>query len=222
MASGPLDTYPEHPDHVAATGEALRETLRHVASPVVVVTLRASDGPRGATIGSFASVSLDPPLVSFNVTHDTRLHDALGATDELAIHLLAADQADMAAHFAIPDLTGADQLAPFPHTRPEDGPPLLDAVQATLLSSVSARVEAGDHTLVIAAVREIRPGRAAEPLLYYATEASAPASKACHELGSSLTSPPPSRHPRARGDPEAGGTPAVRPLDPRSGPGMTV
>ena len=169
MASdtAPLDTRPEHPDHVAATGDALRETLRHVASPVVVVTMQTDDGPRGATIGSFASVSLDPPLVSFNVTHDTRLHDALDATDELAIHLLTADQADVATQFAIPDLPGADQLAPFPHTRSADRPPLLDDVQATLLSSVSARFDAGDHTLVLAAVREIRPGRAAEPLLYF-------------------------------------------------------
>ena len=167
MTPGPLDTTPEHPEHVAATGEALRETLRLVASPVVVVTVQTGDGPRGATIGSFASVSLDPPLVSFNVTHDTRLHDALGATDELAIHLLTADQADVATQFALPDLSGPDQLAPFPHTRPEDGPPLLGDVQATLLASVTARIDAGDHTLVVAAVREIRAGREAAPLLYF-------------------------------------------------------
>ena len=161
----PADTVSEHPEHIPATGDALRQTLRHVASPVVVVTARADAEPRGATIGSFASVSLDPPLVSFNVTHDTRLHEALTQSDVLAIHLLAADQADLAAHFAIPDLSGAEQFAPFASST--DALPLLAGALATLLGRVVSRVEAGDHTLVIASVDEIRPGREAPPLLYY-------------------------------------------------------
>lgn len=163
----PTDTFAEHPEHIVATGDALRSTLRAVPSPIVVVTMWTDREPRGATIGSFASVSLDPPLVSFNVTHGTRLHDSLAETDQLAVHFLAADQADIATHFAIPDLDGVDQLAPFEHQLVRDQPPLLEGVLSTLLCTTSATVEAGDHTIVIAAVDAIRPGREAAPLLYY-------------------------------------------------------
>lgn len=163
----PTDTRVEHPEHVVATGEALREALRAVPSPIVVVTVWTNEGPRGATIGSFASVSLDPPLVSFNVTHGTRLHDALAETDALAVHFLAADQAEIATHFAIPDLDGTRQLEPFDHQVDDGHPPLLENVLSTLLCTTRARVEAGDHTVLIAAVDTIRPGREAQPLLYY-------------------------------------------------------
>lgn len=74
-------------------------------------------GPRGATIGSFTSVALSPPLVSFNVTQGTRFHDALADGAHVAIHLLASDQAAVASHVAIPDLDGEAQLAPFVHAR---------------------------------------------------------------------------------------------------------
>lgn len=163
----PADTRVAHPEHIVASGEALRRALRAVPSPIVVVTVWTDAEPRGATIGSFASVSLDPPLVSFNVTHNTRLHDALAETRELAIHFLAADQADIATRFAIPDLNGVDQLEPFSHQLVGGQPPLLDGVLSSLRCTVAVTVEAGDHTVVIASVDAIRPGRDAAPLLYY-------------------------------------------------------
>ena len=156
----PADRTTEHPEAVAATGDALRDVLRAIPSPVVVVTVSQPDGEmRGATIGSFASVSLGPPLVSFNVTHGTRLHDALDAAGAFTVHLLAADQADAASHFARPDLDAADQMA--------GGAARLDGALGTLACTVAARIPAGDHTVVIGEVAEITPGREAAPLLYY-------------------------------------------------------
>ena len=151
----PADRTTEHPEAIAATGDALRAVLRSVASPVVVVTVDGVAGAarRGATIGSFASVSLDPPLVSFNVTHGSRLHDALGTTDAFTVHLLADDQADVAASFAQP--ASSDEV------------PRLDGTLGALACSVQARVAAGDHTVVIGEVTRVTPGRDAAPLLYY-------------------------------------------------------
>ncbi|MDT7857776.1 flavin reductase family protein [Rubrivirga sp. S365] len=163
----PADQAPEHPEAVEATGEALRSVLRDLPAPVVVVTARTADGPRGATIGSFVSVSLDPPLVSFNVTHGTRLHDALGEIDVWAVHLLSAEQAELAAHFAVPDLDGLKQLAPFPHLNVAPGPPLLRGTLGVLRCRPRAHVEAGDHTVWIAEVTGIVEGAGSAPLLYY-------------------------------------------------------
>ena len=162
----PTDLAPERPTGVPATGEALRHALRDLPSPVVVVTTETETGPRGATIGSFTSVSLDPPLVSVNVTHGTQLHVALGAAEAWAVHLLAADQAEVAEHFAVPDLEGEDQLAPFGHVR-GGGPPLLRGSLGVLLCRPHARFEAGDHTVFVGEVTHVVEGAGREPLLYY-------------------------------------------------------
>ncbi|WP_412068151.1 flavin reductase family protein [Rubrivirga sp. IMCC43871] len=163
MTTPPTDL--ARPDALPASGEALRSVLRDVPSPVVVVTVEATDGPRGATIGSFTSVSLDPPLVSFNVTQGTQLHVALADAPVFAVHLLDAGQADLAEHFAIPDLSGEAQLAPFDHVR-GGGPPLLRGSLGILLCAPHARFEAGDHTVFVGHVTHVVDGAGHDPLLY--------------------------------------------------------
>ncbi len=172
IAPSPIDPAPadraaERPEAVAATGDALRGLLRALASPVVVVTVAGGAATRGATIGSFASVSLDPPLVSFNVTHGTQLHDALCTSDAFAVHLLAADQAATAAHFARPDLDADEQMAGADVSEPPGGPLRIDGTLGTLACTVSARIVAGDHSVIIGEVTDLVPGREATPLLYY-------------------------------------------------------
>ena len=165
MSTPPTDLRPERPASVPAAGGALRRALRDLPSPVVVVTTDP-DEPRGATIGSFTSVSLDPALVSFNVTHGTALHRALGRGRGWAVHLLSSDQADVAEHFARPGLEGESQLEPFAHVR-GDGPPLLRGALAILLCRPHAHFEAGDHTVFVGRVTDVIEGSGTEPLLYY-------------------------------------------------------
>jgi flavin reductase (DIM6/NTAB) family NADH-FMN oxidoreductase RutF len=160
-----------YPPAVAhADGEALRRVMRRVPSPVVVVTVgdTAAGPARGITIGSFTSVALEPPLVSFNVAHDAATHDLLPEGGRFVVHVLGEHQAHLGTHFAMPGRTGAEQLASVPHTRPDDdGPPLLDDVTARLHCTVHATVPAGDHTLVLGrlvAVDDL-PDRGA--VLYY-------------------------------------------------------
>ena len=162
----PADRAPERPAAVPASGEALRRALRDVPAPVVVVTVDGPDGARGATIGSFTSVSLDPPLVSFNVTHGTGFHAAVSGAGAWAVHLLAAAQAAVAERFARPDLDGPAQLAPFGHVR-GDGPPLLRDTLGILLCRPHARFEAGDHTVFVGRVTGVVEGSGRDPLLYY-------------------------------------------------------
>ena len=162
----PADQAPELPA-LPADGAGLRGALRRFASPVVVVTCAAPDGPHGATIGSFTSVSLAPPLVSFNVTHGTRLHDALRAAPSFAVHLLGAHQAEVAALFARSDLDGEAQLARVPHRLSPRGLPVVRDTLGVLLCRRHDAVEAGDHTLVIGRVEEILDAEAeGSPLLY--------------------------------------------------------
>lgn len=146
----------------------LRAVMRRVVSPVTVVTAAAGGVLRGATIGSFTSVSLDPALVSFNVQKGSALHDVLLAAEAFAVHLLGEDQADLAAHFAVPDVSSAAQFRDIDYRQsgPET-PPVLRGVLGVLHCAAWARHDAGDHTLFLGAVARVTEGEAAGPLLYY-------------------------------------------------------
>ncbi len=163
----PVDElYQEHTDDVG--GERLRAVMRRVASPVTVVTAAAKGRARGATIGSFTSVSLDPPLVSFNVQKPSAFHAVLREAETFAVHLLGEAQADLATHFAIPDVENEAQFATVPHTRNGDGLPILSGTFGVLHCEPWAVHDAGDHSLFLGRVLRVDGGEAAGPLLYYA------------------------------------------------------
>lgn len=161
------------PDEHGVDGERLREVMRRVASPVTVVTTAAGGARRGATIGSFTSVSLHPPLISFNVMRGSGFHAVLAEASHFAVHLLGDGQAALAEHFAQPDVTEEDLFEGVPLRRGSTpgGVPVLQDVPGVLFCSVWAVVPAGDHDLFIGEVTGLRtsPVRSGHrPLLYYA------------------------------------------------------
>ena len=149
------------------TGEDLRGVMRRVPAPVTVVTAAGADEARGATIGSFTSVSLDPPLVSFNVDRESQMHEVLRETAHFAVHLLSDDQSQLCTHFAVPDQSGTDQLAAVRHRPDEHGTPILEAAPAVLYCRWYEAFGAGDHTIVVGRVTRLEERTEASPILYY-------------------------------------------------------
>lgn len=170
---GPVDA-PVHDDeaHIhegGVDGDMLRAVMRRVASPVTVVTASANGEARGATIGSFTSVSLDPPLVSFNVQKDSSFYATLSEAEVFAIHLLTDGQAELANHFALPDLTSEAQFRDVPHVQIEPGqPPILHDSFGILYCLRYAVHDAGDHALFLGRVERVIEAEGTGPLLYYA------------------------------------------------------
>jgi 3-hydroxy-9,10-secoandrosta-1,3,5(10)-triene-9,17-dione monooxygenase reductase component len=160
------------PEERDVHGELLRAVMRRVASPVTIVTVAAGGSRRGATIGSFTSVSLHPPLVTFNVMKGTGFYGVLRAADGFAVHLLRDDQADLAEHFATPDLSEEDLFRGVDlRDGGADDPPLLPGVLGVLHCRVWEVHEVGDHLLVIGEVERVdmaplNPN--AGPLIYHA------------------------------------------------------
>lgn len=147
-------------------GERLRAAMRQVASPVVVITTNATQEMRGMTASSFASVSLNPPLVSFNVTKGTQMHSALEAGRQYAIHVLAADQAHLSQRFATPHLSSEAQFEGLDYQMEHDLPILKDTA-AVFICKPFAEYPAGDHTLFLGEVVAIEHVTETSPLLYY-------------------------------------------------------
>lgn len=161
------DTEADRPANV--DGEALRRVMRRVPSPVTVVTAAGVDGPRGITIGSFTSVSLDPPLVSFNIDKAAQMHAHLEeAFDRFAIHILTDRQAHLSNHFAVPDLSSEAQFADVDYHLDAHGTPLLRSVMAVLHCNLYASYPTGDHTIVVGEVCDLTYAAEADrPLLYF-------------------------------------------------------
>jgi 3-hydroxy-9,10-secoandrosta-1,3,5(10)-triene-9,17-dione monooxygenase reductase component len=125
----------------------LRRSMGRFANGVTVVTCCApDDSARGITANSFSSVSLDPPLVLWNIAKvSNSLEDYLGAT-HFAIHVLRASQQHYAEHFARADHSlyeGIDyEISP-------DRVPILPDVLARYDCATWNIHDAGDHHIII-------------------------------------------------------------------------
>lgn len=143
------------------TARAFRDALGRFATGVTVVTARDGAGPVGITANSFASVSLDPPLVLWCPAKSSSRFAAFAGARHFAIHVLGADQRDLAAHFV---RHGRD-FAAVPFRDGPGGAPLLDHCLARFACRRMALHDAGDHVVIVGEVLGAA-FRAGEPLVF--------------------------------------------------------
>lgn len=145
----------------ADTARAFRDALGRFATGVTVVTAQTAEGPVGITANSFASVSLDPPLVLWSPARASSRFPVFAAAEHFAIHVLGQEHRDLAAHFVRHgrDFAGI-AVRPGP-----GGAPLIEDCLARFACRAVARHDAGDHLIVVGEVLEAaaRPG---EPLVF--------------------------------------------------------
>jgi flavin reductase (DIM6/NTAB) family NADH-FMN oxidoreductase RutF len=143
--------------------EDFRKTLSRFASGVTIVTVATEDALHGMTASSFASVSLDPPLILVVLDKTSQTRELVTQRKAFAVNILGADQETLSRAFARSGHKPFDELTY--HLNPE-GIPLLDGAIAWIECTVSRIVDGGDHDIVIGAVRrcDARPGT---PLIYY-------------------------------------------------------
>lgn len=138
------------------TARAYRDALACFGTGVTVVTTMTDDGPLAMTANSFASVSLDPPLVLWCPARASLRHDALVAASRYVIHVMAEDQQATAVHFAGSghDFSGIEW-------KECNGLPILSGCIARFECRRSAVHGAGDHSIVVGRVESatFHPGK---------------------------------------------------------------
>ena len=146
---------------------ALRHSLGRFATGVTVVTCCAPDGrPCGITANSFSSVSLDPPLVLWNIAKVSNSLDAYLAADYFAIHVLNADQQYVAEHFARTDHT---RYNGFEHRISSQNLPIRPGGRARFDCRTREIHDGGDHHIIVGEVRS-HTAAAGSPLLFFGGE----------------------------------------------------
>ncbi|MBI3523134.1 MAG: flavin reductase family protein [Betaproteobacteria bacterium] len=146
---------------------AFRSALGSFATGVTVITARgANDELAGLTVNSFASVSLDPPLVLWSLSLYSPALAVFQHCSHYAINVLAADQADLSEHFARPtkDRTG-EKFHTLKFDTGMGGAPLLPGCCARFECRNETRHAGGDHLIFVGLVEKfMREERA--PLLF--------------------------------------------------------
>ena len=146
----------------AATGE-LRQSLGAFATGVVVVTCSGSEGPCGITANSFSSVSLEPPLVLWNIAKVSNSLQAYIDAEYFAINVLRADQGALSAHFAQSDHTS---FASIEFSETSDGVPILPHTLACFECRTHQVHDCGDHHIIVGEVERHRIDQG-KPLLFF-------------------------------------------------------
>ena len=141
----------------------LRRVLGSFASGVVIVTGNDDGRPVGFTCQSFASVSLDPPLVLFCPAHTSRSWPLIRASGRFAVNVLAADQRQTCLRFA---LSGADKFTGVDWEPTPWGPTLAGSL-STVLCSVEHVHPGGDHDVVVGRVERLATHRDEPALLFF-------------------------------------------------------
>ncbi len=141
--------------------------MRHVPTVVTVVTYDAVAGPIGLTIGSFVSLSLEPPLVCFNVQKDSTIHDELVKADRFLVHVLRDDQAAISDQFAVAELSTGDKMLPGAIEEGPHGLPSLSAYLVRFDCRTTVVYDGGDHSIMLGCVEGIDEGSEARPIVYH-------------------------------------------------------
>jgi len=136
--------------------------MASLASGVAVLTARRADGhPCGLAATSVSSYSAHPPSLLLSVAHSSRCHDALVRGELFGVHILRADESDIAHVFAG---KGDDKFGGLDWRWDGDVPELRGTI-AYLRCRRAATFERYDHTVIVG---DLEAGRIdeGEPLLY--------------------------------------------------------
>jgi flavin reductase (DIM6/NTAB) family NADH-FMN oxidoreductase RutF len=140
-----------------------RQAMGHFASGVTVVTTASAGELYGMTVSSFASLSLNPPLVLICIDKSVPSHDIIRDAGRFVVNILEERQEHLSRRFAN---TATDKFKGVAWHSGQLGLPVLDNTLAAIECRLRNALDGGDHTIFVGEVvdAEVREGA---PLLYY-------------------------------------------------------
>jgi flavin reductase (DIM6/NTAB) family NADH-FMN oxidoreductase RutF len=150
-----------------SSNREFRDALGLFASGVVVATGVTQNGERfAATVSSFSSVSLDPPLVLFSIGRGANAFPAWEAARSFAVNILAEHQDDISTRFARAMTNKWQGAEP---DRDRNGCPILRGTLAQLTCASYAKYDGGDHLILVGRVESLTlpPALDTRPLIFF-------------------------------------------------------
>ncbi|MGC1381570.1 MAG: flavin reductase family protein [Candidatus Baltobacteraceae bacterium] len=141
-----------------------KHAMRHVPTGVTVVTSLREGEPRGITVNSFASVSLEPPSLLICINREARSYLFISSSRVFCVNVLAGEQRALAEHFS--GKVRERQFAEIGYAVDVTGAPVLRDAIAHFDCEVAQEYQVGSHSIIVGRVLSCnaRPG---SPLGYF-------------------------------------------------------
>ncbi len=141
-----------------------RSALGCFATGVCVITASPDGwGPLGITVNSFASVSLEPPLVLWSLQNDSEIYDAWENARRYAVNILRSGQRELSDQYA----RKGDHLLSDGHwAAGRSGAPVLSDSLVSFECERAATYPGGDHIIILGRVLAIERRGDGQPLLF--------------------------------------------------------
>jgi flavin reductase (DIM6/NTAB) family NADH-FMN oxidoreductase RutF len=148
--------------------DSLRDVMRNFPQGVSVVVANAGEGPRGITVSSLVSISLDPPLVLISISHASQILSLLESSPSFAVSVLSDEQGALSEHFARADLSSVEQFQNLSLREGSLGLPWIEGCLASMDCDIVERIPQSDHTLYVARVLHSQVHKSGgRPLIFY-------------------------------------------------------
>ncbi|GGO62955.1 NADH-FMN oxidoreductase RutF, flavin reductase (DIM6/NTAB) family [Roseovarius pacificus] len=147
-----------------------RKVMSAYPTGVVAVTAMIDGDPTGMIVGSFGSVSLTPPLVSFTASHSSSSYQKLRKVNRLMINVLAAEQLPVCQSLSSKTLKNRWSNVKWNLSRSEL--PMIDDSLAHIECNRFAVHQVGDHDIVICEVSSMSSKEDGRPLIFLGSEYS--------------------------------------------------
>lgn len=143
-----------------------RTVLGHFPTGVTVVAGVDDDGAHGLAVGSFFSVSLDPPLIGFCVGRSSQSWARISENGRFSVNVLSEHQAELSNVFAgrSEDKFAEVDWSPSPVT----GSPWITEAVAHIDCDLEHTYDGGDHSIIVGRVRTMQVHRGEHgPLIFF-------------------------------------------------------
>jgi flavin reductase (DIM6/NTAB) family NADH-FMN oxidoreductase RutF len=149
------------------SADAFKAAFRDHPAGVAVITADSGDGPVALTATSVASVSAEPPLITFSVSALSSSTPTICAARTVIVHLLGAEQLNIAKLGAT---SGIDRFADRSLWRVlPTGETYFPEARTWIRARVLDRMEAGGSTVLLVEALDAKPAEAGDvpPLVYH-------------------------------------------------------
>jgi len=146
--------------------DGVRRAMRAWTSGVTVVTAMYDNEQHGMTVNSFASVSLDPPLLMVALQRTTRTSGLVTRAQAFGVTILSANQREISDRFAGRSDDLQDRLEGIETETLSTGAPFLRGGLAYFDCRLRQTIESGTSTIFIGEVVAVREFEG-QPLVYH-------------------------------------------------------
>jgi flavin reductase (DIM6/NTAB) family NADH-FMN oxidoreductase RutF len=147
--------------------EQLRAAMRAWTTGVTVVTATYNGVTHGMTVNSFASISLEPALITISLQRTSRTHELVAKTGAFGLTILSTEQQAISDLFAGRADNSGDRFANVKTKTLITGAPLIEGGLAWMDCRVVHTYDGGMNTLFIGEVVSARSEGESTPLIYH-------------------------------------------------------